>query len=361
MEPATLMYLQQGVWGEIKRLVSNSRYLKTHIGFDDQERNQKLALLGSLNRNYATLDLSSASDSVSYGLVKKLFKDTAIYKYLIATRSKKTLLPSGITLQLKKFAPMGSALCFPIETLIFAAVCEHVTRSHNVSGDYSVYGDDIIVPTHCVGDVVNVLFQLGFTINMEKSFSRTDCWFRESCGTEYCSGYDVTPMRVSRKYTHYKRDVRLAELMALSNMAYERGYINLRAFFVHKLISQITPHRSGKRFLLKPVLPLFGNSHLKSDEATNFHLNIRWNYGLQVDEVYCTTVTTKTKRGTEATRLRHWYEMTRDRDCRPSRHDLDANKKRAKLRSRYVTYDCESLVGQSIVDVTYGWVIRPSE
>lgn len=366
MEPATLMYIQQGVWNEIRTLVSRTPYLRNHIGFDDQERNQKLARIGSLNRNYATIDLSSASDSVSYELVKKLFKGSKVYKYLIGTRSSMTLLPSGITLKLKKFAPMGSALCFPVETIIFAAVCDLVTRRHGVAADYSVYGDDIIVPTQCVGDVVNVLFALGFVTNSDKSFSRTDCWFRESCGAEYCDGYDVTPMRVSRKYTHHKRDVRLSELMSLANMAYDRGYFTLRSYFIRKLFGQVVRyrfHQKGKKFqyIDGPILPMFGLLALKSDESTNFHLKHRFNPDLQTEEVYCTKVYTETARGSEDLRLRHWFEETQNRDVRPSRHDLDASKKLAKIRSRYRDYDCKSLIGKSTVVVTMDWVIRPSE
>lgn len=182
MEPATLMYYQQGIWGEIDRLVADSRYLRNRIGFHEQERNQRLAKEGSISRNYATIDLSAASDSVSYKLVKKLFSKTKLLPFIRATRSKRTLLPDGRIVTLKKFAPMGSALCFPIETIIFAAICEFVTREHGVNGDYSVFGDDIIVPTHCVEDVVYVLDTLGFRVNHDKSFYHSDCWFCESCG-----------------------------------------------------------------------------------------------------------------------------------------------------------------------------------
>lgn len=211
MEPATLMYLQQGIWGEIDRVVGSSPWLRSHIGFHDQGRNQSFAKEGSISRGFATIDLSAASDSVSYKLVKRIFRGTPLLKYIVATRSRRTLLPDGRIVKLKKFAPMGSALCFPIETIIFAAICQYVTREHGVTKDYSVFGDDIIVPTQCAEDVMITLEVLGFRVNREKSFFDPDCWFRESCGAEFCDGFDVTPLRVSRKYNHTQQLERLTD------------------------------------------------------------------------------------------------------------------------------------------------------
>lgn len=235
MEPTTLQYFQQGVWRVIDHQVNASPYLRKHIGFHEQERNQELAKIGSIERSFATIDLSAASDSVSYSLVKKLFRGTWVLRYLVGLRSTRTLLPDGRLIELKKFAPMGSALCFPIETIVFASVCEHVTRERRFAGKYSVFGDDIIVPTEKVEQTIGILEALGFRVNRDKSFYRHDCWFRESCGREYVDGFDVTPMRVSRQYASRERLVRLAKLIDLANNAYTRGYRNLRQFFLKKL------------------------------------------------------------------------------------------------------------------------------
>jgi hypothetical protein len=302
MEPATLQYTQQGVLREIDRVVSESRYLRNHIGTRDQTRNQRLAKEGSISRNYATIDLSAASDSVSYALVKKLFRGTKLLRFLVATRSPRTLLPDGRLIDLKKFAPMGSSLCFPVETLIFASICAFVTREHDVSGDFSVYGDDIIVPTQCVDDVMLILETLGFSVNTSKSFYDRDCWFRESCGAEYCDGFDVTPMRVSRKYASHLRDERIVSLNKLATRAYNRGYRNLRYFFLRKL-------RASK------VTPLFNPQTLESDNYTNFHTKRRWNHDLQRIDCWVSTLQpTKPTEQDEAIRLRHWLEVTQSRE-----------------------------------------------
>jgi hypothetical protein len=301
MESSTLQYLQQGVWKEIDRLVAGDGYLKARIGFHDQDRNQLLAKEGSISRNYATIDLSAASDSVSYSLVKKLFRGTKLLRYLVTTRSSRTLLPDGRLIDLKKFAPMGSALCFPIETIIFASICEFVTQEHGVFGKYSVFGDDIIVPTQCVEDLMLILETLGFTPNRSKSFYKADCWFRESCGAEYCDGFDVTPMRVSRKYKSRERLVHQAGLIEMSNTAYSKGFRYLRYFFLQKL------RKSGWEALFSPT-------ELLGDSYTNYHLQRRWNSSLQKIEARATALVAKTiEVEDESLRLRHWFESTQSR------------------------------------------------
>lgn len=301
MEPATLQYLQQGVWGEIDRVVASSWFLRDRIGFHDQIRNQRLARRGSIERNYATIDLSAASDSVSHTLAKKIFRGTKLLRYIVTLRSRWTKLPDDRLVALKKFAPMGSALCFPIETIIFAAICQYVTKSYGVTGDYSVFGDDIIVPTQCAGMVVDVLTALGFKTNLSKSFIDPTCWFRESCGGEYVDGFDVTPMRVSRKYNSQQRLVQTVGLVQLANIAYHRGYRNLRSFFIRKLRS----------YGYKAV---FGPRNLNGSSTTNYHLKNRWNQNLQRHEVLASALTTITEEGSdESLRLRHWLESTQDR------------------------------------------------
>jgi len=274
MEPATLMFIQQGIWRRLDNYIERHRYLRSRIGFHDQQRNRTLAAEGSFSRNYCTIDLSAASDSVSWRLVKAVFDKTPLLKHLIATRSKQTFLPDGTLLTLKKFAPMGSAMCFPVETLIFAAIAEYVTREHGRHQRYSIFGDDIIVSTECYEDMVYVLTTLGFRVNTSKSFYDPNCWFRESCGGEYCDGYDVTPLRVSRKY-HAERDaVSLTGLIDTANEAYDRGFKYLRSYLIGKLTS------------FKGFIPFFDETSLRGPSYSNYHTKRRWNDDLQRIECY---------------------------------------------------------------------------
>lgn len=341
LEPATLQYLQQGVWAEIRRLVDSKSFLRNHIGFTDQTRNQRLALEGSRDRNYATIDLSAASDSVSYGLVKKVFKGTKLLKYLMATRSRETVFPGGAHQQLKKFAPMGSALCFPIETLIFAAACQFVTLIHGVPGDYSCYGDDLVVPTQCVGSLIHVLGALGFRVNREKSYFLRDVWFRESCGAEYCNGFDVTPIRVSRGYMNQLRLKEIPRLIPLANAAFRKEYWFLRAFFVRRILT------SGWKVL-------FAESSLLTRYGSNYHLEQKWSHRYQCLVVKVNTLAVRYGPSDESIRYRHWLEKTQNREilC------LD---KYGVYRSR-VSWDDDyfvSNVGYPTVVVRKTWVFKP--
>jgi len=341
-EPSTLQYCQQGVWGEIDRVVSRSKFLRNRIGFHEQRRNTELARIGSIRRNYATIDLSAASDSVSYALVKYLFKGTKLLRYIVATRSRETVLPDGRRLKLKKFAPMGSALCFPIQTIIFASICQCVTLDHGVPGDYSVYGDDIIVPTQCVDQVTCILGDLGFRVNTSKTFSDSKCWFRESCGAEFCDGFDVTPMRISRKYNDPRSDVHTARLVQLSNAAYAKGYRNLRTFFVRKL-----------RTL--GIKALFSPSGLHSDNYTNYHLKKRWCRSLQRTECRVSdfTIRYKERLQDESIRLRHWFESTQHRVLPDDGFRSNVGRMTMVVRDRWImkpeeSHDFETLIAHML-------------
>lgn len=152
-----------------------------------QEPNQLLARKGSLTGALATLDLSSASDTVSREIVYELLP--VDWAHVLARgKSAKILLPNGQTVIQQKFSAMGNGFTFPLETLIFWAlatsVCDRVS-------DVCVYGDDIICPSDRFDDVVEVLTYAGFNVNKKKSFKTGP--FRESCGKDYFEGIDVRP------------------------------------------------------------------------------------------------------------------------------------------------------------------------
>jgi hypothetical protein len=251
----------------------------------------------------------------------KLFAGTNLKRFLFATRSTRTLLPDGRLIDLKKFAPMGSALCFPVETLVFSAICHYVTREHYVTGDYSVFGDDIIIPTQCVEDVILILETLGFRVNRTKSFYQSECWFRESCGGEYCDGFEVTPMRISRKYNSQPDDVGAFGLIDLANAAYNRGYRYLRQFFLNKYRSVTTTKVlsikdkktkvTTKKRVVESLVAWFSPNSLLSDNYTNYHTERRWNHALQ--RIDCRVHSPQSEYAgsfDESIRLRHWFEST---------------------------------------------------
>lgn len=71
MEPATIMWHQKGVrnaWMDL--MVSRKHYLLRRFRPEHQQPNRDLAFEGSLDGSFSTIDLSSASDTVSWALVK---------------------------------------------------------------------------------------------------------------------------------------------------------------------------------------------------------------------------------------------------------------------------------------------------
>lgn len=191
MEPREMQYVQQGLMRELYRIVEKSPSTRGRVNFTDQGVNQDLAKRGSIDKSYATLDLKDASDRVRWDLVQILFPSKWV-RALNACRTRFVKLPDGsIFGPLEKFAPMGSAVCFPVEALTFWALI-----SGNVTKDVYVYGDDIILPTACVEQAIAVLESVDLKVNTEKSCYKTN--FRESCGGEFFRGTDVGYVKVRK-------------------------------------------------------------------------------------------------------------------------------------------------------------------
>lgn len=227
IEPSSIQYAQQGLKREMYSGVNKSA-LGRLIGFTDQERNQQLALRGSIDGSLATLDLSEASDRVHHLLVKHLLaKWPHLSDYVFSTRSLAADV-QGEVIRLEKFASMGSALTFPIEAFVFLTVAAMGTWTDRLppvpamAGTISVYGDDIIVPVDKAADVVHYLEAFGFRVNMHKSF-----WsgrFRESCGKEYYAGTDVSVVRLRSEVPTSRQDAALVnQFTDFRNRAYAAG------------------------------------------------------------------------------------------------------------------------------------------
>lgn len=193
-EPVLNMMFQKGIATLIESRLSSS------LGIDlktQQKRNRWLALLGSKTGRFGTIDLSSASDSMSNSLVAEFFPP-AVTRWLARTRCDKTILPDGSLLELHMVSSMGNAFTFPLQTLFFSALVYGAYRAHDIKfirsradqqGNFAVNGDDIIVEAQCYNTVVRLLSICGFAVNVNKSFNSG--LFRESCGHDYYCGYNV--------------------------------------------------------------------------------------------------------------------------------------------------------------------------
>lgn len=233
-EPTSLQFSQQGIAACLDDYFLSHPDLRHRIALHRQDLSMDLARRASLFGDLSTIDLSSASDSVTYQLVKQVFRGTLLLPALMATRSTHTRVDKLI-IPLAKFAPMGSAVCFPVESLLFAALCEVAVRRTRCRSEYRVYGDDIIIESSLSRSLIEILNSLGFSVNERKSFCDVGILnFRESCGGEYLNYSDVTPMRISRKYrsvgneiTNHHPEV-IQNMIAFANDAFNRGLWTLR-------------------------------------------------------------------------------------------------------------------------------------
>ncbi len=237
IEPTAMQYCQQAVLRSLLSALRSDKLLKRMIGFKDQETNHLLAHEGSLptGKRLATLDLSEASDRVSNQHVRELL---APYPHLHgavdACRSRKADVDGFGVVRLAKFASMGSALCFPMEamvflTMIFVGIEQSLDsplsaeKIQRLSRSVRVYGDDIIVPVDYVQSVIGALESFGIRVNRGKSFWNGK--FRESCGKEFYNGSDVSIVRVRRELPASRKCVQeLLSAVSLRNQLYMAGY-----------------------------------------------------------------------------------------------------------------------------------------
>lgn len=202
-EPFEHQFAQQG----IRRWTQHR--LETHpvstgcVNFELQSVNRDLVLKHSIDRGFSTIDLKHASDRVSLALVRNLFSQSPKYlDALLACRSESTrieIFPGVFHQQvLRKFAPMGSAVCFTtlswvIYSLVYSALALRGLTRSEIKSSIFVYGDDLVIRTEYAGIATSVLEDHDLLINKEKSFINSH--FLESCGMDAHKGVDVAPVR----------------------------------------------------------------------------------------------------------------------------------------------------------------------
>lgn len=190
IEPRLNMYLQLGTGLVMSRLLH-----RIGIDISDQGKNQELAFQASLTGDgIATVDLSSASDTIAEELVRYLFRGLPDWMdFLYDLRSSSYRDPEGDVLRpYEKWSSMGNGYTFPLETLLFWALSRVCVDEVDPSGVVSVYGDDIIIPSAAYTKLTALFHEVGFNVNASKTFSQGP--FRESCGRDFWYGVDVRPI-----------------------------------------------------------------------------------------------------------------------------------------------------------------------
>lgn len=183
VEPHLNIYAQLSVGAELRERFRP--WIDLNVG---QDRNRDLASKAH-KMGLATIDFSSASDTVSRGIVEFLFPQQWV-QVLDRVRSHRFLL-DGAEHEFHKHSSMGNGYTFELESIIFYALARAVSE-----GTVSVYGDDVILPAADAAFYMKVCEAAGFTVNREKSFLNGS--FYESCGADYFNGINVRPRLIRR-------------------------------------------------------------------------------------------------------------------------------------------------------------------
>lgn len=185
IEPSLNVFLQLGVGKFIRRRLKSRAKLDLSSQW---QLHRQWACDASRDGLRATIDLSSASDTVAYQFVRYMLP-AEWFALLDCLRSPFTHV-DGKWMHNQKFSSMGNGFTFELETLLFASLC-FAAGCGECGVDYSVFGDDIIVPTGRAVDVVALLKFCGFSENKKKTFLSGK--FRESCGGDFFDGRPVRP------------------------------------------------------------------------------------------------------------------------------------------------------------------------
>ncbi len=274
MEPSWNQFAQQGILKAMTEVLQYPKYrdLYYSICWNDQNFNRRLARIGASEGNFATIDLSEASDRVSSTLVHALLPPGPLRDAVFASRSRYADV-QGRKIRLKKFASMGSALCFPMETMVFYIISRLGVKAAFGSSSarnnlpIRVYGDDIIVPTESAPAVVRNLEAYGLKVNPAKTF--LNGLFKESCGSDWYGTIDVTPIRARIPLPGAARhDVSNVSVIEWHNALYSRGYW-LTCFRIREVYPNLNtyPVKHADQEHLIGVLTHVGVPEIRTNES----------------------------------------------------------------------------------------------
>lgn len=298
-EPSCHQWIQQAVWNCLEERISHT-VLRGVVDFRDQTLNQRRAMSGSIDGSLATIDLSSASDRLSCAAVERFTrKNVSLLHCLWAARTRWLRIDiKGLSVQhfrLKKFAPMGAAVTFPVQSVFYACVAiasvllskgmpVTTTNIRKAAKQVSVFGDDIVVPTTCCRDLLRMLAFVGMKVNLGKTCLEGN--FRESCGVEAFRGIDVTPARVLEIPKRNSSTGPIGSYIEQANNLFKRGWWRASEW----MLQHIQEHLS-----YVPVIPVDSGAMGVVSFCGSYsdHLKKRWNDETQQEEWRVITARTR--------------------------------------------------------------------
>jgi hypothetical protein len=199
-EPLSMQFLQQGLmkwfYDRFENMRGNPFPLKDQGVQRARARDGSYIEAWGRRTQPCTIDLSNASDTVKC-LHVRLFFPEEWRELLFSLRSEYARFPAGAEFPLETFAPMGSAICYPVECIVFLAVARAAARLMREPGEpigCSAVGDDLVVPAYAFAYTMDLLSRLAFQPNVGKCCG-PNTRFREACGGEYWDGEDIGIVR----------------------------------------------------------------------------------------------------------------------------------------------------------------------
>jgi len=302
LQPTRMMSYQKAAMRILYEFIEEASPARGFINFTDQAINQELARSASLDQKYCTIDLKDASDLVSWNLIKAVVSDEWL-DILTSTRCT-SIDVNGENHQLKKFASMGSALCFPIEAICFWAICR------TVSNEVYVYGDDIIAPNQDYEAIVQALEDYGLIVNTDKSLHNG--FFRESCGGDYYYGNSIAPLRL--------KSIAPQNVIAFANNMLKAGFSEAADNIVSTL-----ENKGGQIYCrgsindeVKPFV--FNNGRLISNLV---FFKRRWRKDIQIYEHRIPSMTTSKTKDVPQSQYDLYYDWLRQASFRGPQREND--------------------------------------
>lgn len=202
VEPCLNQFVQQALNTHLREEITKCSVLSRCLTLNSQEPNQKLALEGSITRDWVTVDLSSASDRLSTELVEAAFRYRPRYLAAILGCRTPSVDLGDTVIDLKMYAGMGNATTFPVQSYVFALIAltsmaganevVSIRKLRALASNIRIFGDDIVIRAEYYPGLAEWIKRCGLVINHSKTFTEGN--FRESCGVDAWMGHKVTPV-----------------------------------------------------------------------------------------------------------------------------------------------------------------------
>lgn len=252
-EDSYMSFTAHGLLVALRRMLTRNGTM-SFINERDQSVNRELARVGSQTGEWATIDMSSASDSIGKALVFRCIPRWFV-NVALQVSSWNIEYPVDGRLVRKKlfsFLTSGNPMTWLFESVWFLALGRVAAAlagdPHPELSTFS-YGDDMVVRSCNYETTLQVLESFGHRVNVRKSYGEGR--FRESCGGWFFDGQDVTPTFWPRRTVEPRETEVAAALVDLQHKCYTNGWFSTAAWVtecVEALYPKMTKSSIGSSY-----------------------------------------------------------------------------------------------------------------